>query len=90
MKDAPTDRQFTANLSTGYNSMYLNRDFQSFAWNKIQKKSPDERRGTTLKAVKLRLLTLMPLRCMSQKNTLCPILLQVFPTATVFSAIVLV
>lgn len=53
MKDAPTDRQFTANLSTGYNSMYLNRDFQSFAWNKIQKKSPDERRETTLEGSKV-------------------------------------
>ena len=28
MKDAPTERQFTANLSTGYNSMYFDRDFQ--------------------------------------------------------------
>lgn len=48
MKDAPTERQFTANISTGYNSMYLDRDFQSFAWNKIDKQSPDEKRGTTL------------------------------------------
>lgn len=47
MKDAPTERQLTANLSTGYNSMYFDRDFQSFDWNKIVKQSPDERRGTT-------------------------------------------
>ena len=47
MKDAPMERQFTANISTGYNSMYFDRDFQSFAWDKINKKSPDERLGTT-------------------------------------------
>ena len=27
MKDAPTERQFTASLSTGYNAMYFGRDF---------------------------------------------------------------
>lgn len=47
MKDAPTERQLTAHISTGYNSMYFDRDFQSFAWDRIVKKSPDERRGTT-------------------------------------------
>ena len=30
MKDAPTERQFTASISTGYNAMYFDRDFQSF------------------------------------------------------------
>ena len=30
MKDAPSERQFTVNLSTGYNAMYFDRDFQSF------------------------------------------------------------
>lgn len=47
MKDAPAQRQFTANISTGYNSMYFDRDFQSFNWGAINKKSPDERLGTT-------------------------------------------
>lgn len=47
MKDAPAERQFTANLSTGYNSMYFDRDFKSFAWDKIVRQSPDEQRGTT-------------------------------------------
>ena len=47
MKDAPAERQFTANISTGYNAMYFGRDFQSFDWGSIQKKSPDERMGTT-------------------------------------------
>lgn len=42
MKDAPTERQFTANLSTGYNSMYFDRDFQSFNHGAIAKKSPYE------------------------------------------------
>ena len=30
MKDAPARRLLTANLSTGYNALYLNRDFLSF------------------------------------------------------------
>lgn len=47
MKDAPSMRQFTFNVSTGYNSMYFNRDFQSFKWKGIVKESPDERYGTT-------------------------------------------
>lgn len=42
MKDAPTERQFTANLSTGYNSMYFDRDFQSFNHGAIAQKSPYE------------------------------------------------
>lgn len=42
MKDAPTERQFTANLSTGYNSMYFDRDFQSFNHGAIAPKSPYE------------------------------------------------
>lgn len=45
MKDAPSERQFTAGLSTGYNAMYLNRDFQSFPAGKIASKSPYEVMG---------------------------------------------
>lgn len=45
MKDAPSERQFTANLSTGYNSMYLDRDFQSFNSGAIVKQSPYEAKG---------------------------------------------
>lgn len=45
MKDAPSERQFTANLSTGYNAMYLDRDFQSFNRGAIVKESPYERMG---------------------------------------------
>ena len=45
MKDAPDQRQFTANLSTGYNAMYFGRDFQSFNHGAIVKKSPYERMG---------------------------------------------
>lgn len=47
MKDAPSARQFTANLAMGYNSMYLDRDFMSFGWGAISSQSPDERYGTT-------------------------------------------
>ncbi len=47
MKDAPSERQLTASISTGYNAMYFDRDFKSFAWDKIVRRSPDERWGTT-------------------------------------------
>ena len=39
MKDAPSERQFTANISTGYNSMYFDRDFQSFNKGAITKQN---------------------------------------------------
>lgn len=45
MKDAPSERQFTANLSTGYNAMYFDRDFQSFNYGDIAKQSPYEAMG---------------------------------------------
>ena len=45
MKDAPSERQFTANISTGYNAMYFSRDFQSFNYGAINKKSPYEAMG---------------------------------------------
>ena len=47
MKDAPSERQFTANLSTGYNAMCFGRDFQSFNRGGIVKKSPYEGVGET-------------------------------------------
>lgn len=45
MKDAPSERQFTANVSTGYNAMYFDRDFQSFQHGDIARKSPYEAMG---------------------------------------------
>lgn len=51
MKDAPSERQFTANLSTGYNAMYFDRDFQSFNHGAIVKKSPYEQMGMPKTAV---------------------------------------
>ena len=45
MKDAPAERQFTASISTGYNAMYFGRDFQSFNYGEIVKKSPYEAMG---------------------------------------------
>lgn len=45
MKDAPSERQFTANISTGYNAMYFDRDFQSFNHGAIVKQSPYEQMG---------------------------------------------
>ena len=45
MKDAPSERQFTSSISTGYNAMYFDRDFQSFNKGAIVKESPYERMG---------------------------------------------
>lgn len=45
MKDAPSQRQLTANLSGGYNASYFNRDFQYFKTGGIDRKSPFERYG---------------------------------------------
>ena len=45
MKDAPAKRQLTANVSTGYNAMYLDRDFTSFRWRDANKQSPYEVQG---------------------------------------------
>ena len=45
MKDAPSKRQITANVSTGYNAMYFDRDFTSFNWRDANKKSPYEVQG---------------------------------------------
>lgn len=45
MKDAPLRRQLQANISTGYNAMYFNRDFTSFDWRAARSKSPYEVQG---------------------------------------------
>ena len=45
MKDAPEKMEITANLSTGYSALFIDRDFQSFNHKAIQKLSPNERMG---------------------------------------------
>ena len=45
MKDAPEKMEVTANLSTGYNALFFDRDFQSFNRKAIRKVSPYERMG---------------------------------------------
>lgn len=45
MKDAPSEKQFTANIATGYNAMYFGRDFQSFRHQDIVRQSPYEAAG---------------------------------------------
>lgn len=47
MKDAPSRRLFNANVTTGYNALYLDRDFLSFNHGAIRRKSPNEIKGTT-------------------------------------------
>ncbi len=47
MKDAPSRRMLHANITTGYNALYFVRDFLSFDHGAIQRKSPNEIKGTT-------------------------------------------
>ncbi len=46
MKDAPTRRLLHADITTGYNALYLDRDFLSFNHDDIHRKSPNEIKGT--------------------------------------------
>lgn len=45
MKDAPATRQITANVSTGYNALFLDRDFYSFDTKAVRQESPYELYG---------------------------------------------
>lgn len=47
MKDAPARRMLHADITTGYNALYFERDFLSFNHGAIQRKSPNEIKGTT-------------------------------------------
>jgi outer membrane receptor protein involved in Fe transport len=45
MKDAPIKRQLTSNLSTGYNTLFIKYDYQTFDISAINIKSPSEKYG---------------------------------------------
>ena len=45
MKDAPAKHQFTANISTGYNTQFFDRNYQSFGYQSVVRQSPSERYG---------------------------------------------
>lgn len=47
MKDAPSRRLLHADITTGYNALYFDRDFLSFNHGAIQRRSPNEIKGTT-------------------------------------------
>lgn len=47
MKDAPQNRMLNVGVTTGYNALYFYRDFMSFNHKDIQRKSPNEIKGTT-------------------------------------------
>lgn len=47
MKDAPSRQLFNANITTGYNALYFDRDFLSFDHGAIKQKSPNEIKGTS-------------------------------------------
>jgi outer membrane receptor protein involved in Fe transport len=66
MKDAPSHRQLTINLSTGGNSQFLSRDYQFFDYSAINKESPNEKYGLDY-PVKTRDFTTKNLRLNSGK-----------------------
>jgi TonB-dependent receptor len=50
MKDAPEQKLFSANFSTGYNNIFTSQDFQHFDKGSINKKSPNEINGSNYAA----------------------------------------
>ncbi|MCF2447692.1 TonB-dependent receptor [Dyadobacter sp. CY345] len=50
MKDAPDRFTFSANVSGGYNELFMERDFMSYDYKNIQSKSPYERNGSQYNA----------------------------------------
>lgn len=50
MKDAPDKFTFSANLSTGYNELFVDRKFMGYDFKNIQSKSPYERNGNLYNA----------------------------------------
>ncbi|GGM78233.1 TonB-dependent receptor [Dyadobacter beijingensis] len=50
MKDAPERFTFSANVSTGYNELFMDRKFMGYDFGKIQSKSPYERNGNQYNA----------------------------------------
>ncbi len=50
MKDAPNHHLFTANMSTGYSELFMDRPFMSYDWKSVDKKSPYERKGNQYNA----------------------------------------
>jgi hypothetical protein len=51
MKDAPDKFTFSANISTGYNELFMERKFMSYDFKGVQQKSPYERNGNQYNAV---------------------------------------
>lgn len=47
MKDAPVRRLLNANVTTGYNAQFFNRNFLTFDHDAIRRRSPNEIKGTT-------------------------------------------
>jgi hypothetical protein len=45
MKDAPSELQVTANLSSGFNTQFFSRNFQTFNHSAIDRQSPDGKYG---------------------------------------------
>lgn len=50
MKDAPDKFTFSANVSTGYNELFVDRKFMGYDFKNIQSKSPYERNGNLYNA----------------------------------------
>lgn len=50
MKDAPSQRVLTANVSTGYSELFMDRPFLSYDWKSVKLKSPYELKGNPYNA----------------------------------------
>lgn len=50
MRDAPDKLTFSANVSTGYNELFMDRKFMGYDFKSIQSKSPYERNGNQYNA----------------------------------------
>ena len=50
MKDAPDRFTFSANISTGYNELFMQRDFMTYDFKNIHSKSPYEKNGNQYSA----------------------------------------
>ena len=66
MKDAPVKKQFTINLSTGYNTRFFNNDYKSFDYGSSDNKSPNEKYGDGY-PVQMKDFSSSPLKVKSQQ-----------------------
>ena len=85
MKDAPEKMEISANLSTGYSALFIDRDFQSFNHRAIQQLSPNERMGCTIRTTAYRPMILRWRTCICAGAVRVPTSWEASHTETVSS-----